>query len=187
MTTIPVGSIPQPTTPPSGGSTPRLALTPRAQSVLNTRPKPTRLVPIVSRTPEVIAPEPRSPRTEPASRAVTPGSTTSTERTHKTLHHGRPGKTGCREACRSGTGSRFLERGDRPLPKRPFARPFGAARRSRLRRSSHQHRKKCNSQIHRRNRARDSRYPRSDHPERTPASFSDEVPEACRSSKMLRQ
>ena len=75
MTTIPVGSLPQPTTPRSASQSPRLPLSPRAQQVLKNRAKPVpRLVPRVSVMPGAITPEAKSPRTQPASSSATPRS-----------------------------------------------------------------------------------------------------------------
>ena len=75
MTTIPVGSLPQPTTPRSASQSPRLPLSPRAQQVLKNQAKPVpRLVPRVSVMPGAITPEAKSPRTQPASSSATPRS-----------------------------------------------------------------------------------------------------------------
>ena len=75
MTTIPVGSLPQPTTSRSASQSPRLPLSPRAQLVLTNRPKPApRLVPRVSVMPGAITPEAKSPRTQTASSSATPRS-----------------------------------------------------------------------------------------------------------------
>ena len=75
MTTIPVGSLPQPTTPRSASQSPRLPLSPRAQQVLKNQAKPVPcLVPRVSVMPGAITPEAKSPRTQPASSSATPRS-----------------------------------------------------------------------------------------------------------------
>ena len=186
MTTIPVGSLPQPTTPRSASQSPRLPLSPRAQQVLKNQAKPVpRLVPRVSVMPGAITPEAKSPRTQPASSSATPRSAAaSAETTPRTTT---PEPRAERGASCPSSGSPILQHDGRPLRRRPTARiarlPGERSRRSNCRQAQSTRAPRvipwrrlalCAQIPCRRSKARDLWFPRSGNPTRgrqAPASL----------------